>query len=383
MGTQRKMKRRDFLQFTSGALGIAGISPLYAARFTTTPDSTAAQPEMTRRTLGRTGLEYTPLGFGAMRTSDPAVIRRGMEMGINNLDTARGYMDGENERIVAKALSGIRDKVYITTKIKHGGLRQMRADLEASLQALDTDYIDILLRHSMRQPEDLAREETRQFLEEAKDSGKARFVGFSTHRNMASLLQAAADDGFYDVVLTAFNFKHGKEMTEAVEYATGKGIGVIAMKTQAGGYKENATENINSHQAALKWALSNEQITSAIPSMVTFQQLEENIAVPGTKFGWLDRKTLQYYGDAIDDRLCRFCDTCNGTCPNGVSVSDLNRCVMYADGYRDGDLANRAYLDLGAAGNAEACRDCRECVVRCVHGVNIAVNMKRAAELFA
>lgn len=373
------------MQIATGTAGIIGLSPVSLLSGTFSENrqaSESAHSDIPMRTLGKTGLEFTQLGFGAMRTSDPAVIRRGVEMGINNIDTARGYMDGENERIVAKALAGVREKVHISTKIKHGTPQQMRGDLEESLKALDTDYIDVLLRHSMKRPEDLEDEETRKFLEEAKASGKARFIGFSTHRRMASLLRAAGDDEFYDVVLTAFNFTHGEDLVNAVNYAAEKGIGIIAMKTQAGGYEEEATKNLNPHQTALKWVLSNNSVTSAIPSMVTFQQLEENHSVLDSKFGWLDRKTLDKYGHAIDEKLCRFCGACEDICPFGVPVSDLNRCVMYVDGYRDSDLAARAYREISSGNNARQCLECDECVVQCINGVNVARNMKRATELF-
>jgi len=382
MGKHHSMNRRRFLKITSGTIGVVGLAPVSLSGFQDAIKADAEPSEIKYRTLGRTGLKFTPLGYGAMRTSDPALIRQGVDMGINNIDTARGYMGGENERIVGKAISGVRGQVHITTKIKHGSLRRMESDLDDSLRALDTDYIDILLQHAMSRTSDLKDEETRAFLTRAKETGKARFVGFSTHRNMAALLQTAADDGLYDVVLTAYNFKHGDELTEAINYAADKGLGIIAMKTQAGGYEEASTAALNPHQAALKWVLSNKKVASAIPSMVTYQQLEENFNAVRKTFGFLDRKTLYRHGEAIDDKLCRMCDACSGMCPHGVNVADLNRCVMYVDGYDDSELAARAYREISASENADLCRDCDQCVVQCVKGVNVAANMRRATELF-
>ncbi|MCF7805951.1 MAG: aldo/keto reductase [Candidatus Marinimicrobia bacterium] len=383
MGKYHSMDRRRFLKITSGTIGVVGLAPLSLSGFQEMAEADTAPSEIKYRTLGRTGLKYTPLGFGAMRTSDPALIRQGVDMGINNIDTARGYMGGENERIVGEAIAGVRDQVHITTKIQHGSQVRMESDLNESLRALDTAHIDILLRHGMSSISDLGEEETREFLTKAKESGKARFVGFSTHRNMADLLRAAADDGLYDVVLAAYNFKHDDDMTEAVNYAADKGIGVIAMKTQAGGYDAASTAALNPHQAALRWVFSNENVTSAIPSMVTYQQLEENFGAMRKTFGFLDKKTLHRYGNAIDDKLCRMCDDCSGMCPHGVNVADLNRCVMYVDGYGDSDLGHSTYRELSASENADRCRDCDECVVQCTNGVNVAANMRRATEIFA
>lgn len=382
MKNSKPFTRRRFVKSVAGTLGIVGIGGLPVLHANQGNDRTAVtQESLPLRDVGDTGLKFTPLGYGAMRTSDPAVIRRALEMGINNIDTARGYMHGRNERIVAEAVRGMRDRVHITTKIRRTSYDQMRNDIDESLQALDTDYIDILLLHGVRNPSDLQTDHYKKVLTEAKEAGKVRFVGFSTHSNMANLLTAAAEDGFYDVVLAAYNFKHGEEMTAAIRNAAEAGIGVIAMKTQAGGYDVENT-NLNPHQAALKWVLSNEGVSSAIPSMVTFDQLEQNYQVMSTKFGWMDRKTLYKYGESIDDKLCRFCEECVPSCPYGVRISDVNRCVMYADGYGDLELARSSYAELETVANASICSTCDVCTVKCSKGVNVAANMRRAMELF-
>ena len=139
---------------------------------------------------------------------------------------------------------------------------------------------------------------------------------------------------------------------------------------------------LNPHQAALKWVLSNTHVCCAIPAMVTFDQLEENFKVMGEKFSWSDRKTLHRYGQVINERICRFCNRCKDQCAAGVAISDIQRCLMYAEGYTDETLAQAAYAELPATANLSACRVCSGCHVTCSNGVDIAANLQRALQRF-
>ncbi len=389
MAGSKMLSRREFVKnSTAGAVTIASIlgaksinggSNLLNAK----GDKKSAESNLEFRTLGRTGMKYTTLGFGAMRTSDPAVIRKAVDMGVNNIDTARGYMDGTNEGIVSKAVKDVRKQLFITTKIKISNPSRMMKDIETSLNALETDYVDILLLHSLRDPDAVHNEEALNVQRKLKEQGKIRFAGFSTHANQANVIRAALQDKFFDVILVAYNFKSEEETKKAIAEAAAANIGIIAMKTQAGGYEDKKMGNLSPHQAALKWVLADKNVTVAIPSMVTFEQVEENFQVMNSKLGWMDRKTLHRYGQVIDDKLCRMCGACDGQCPHGVQVADINRCLMYFEGYRDERLARQNYADIAAARNASRCSDCARCVVNCAHGLDIAGKMNHAQVLFA
>jgi len=385
MSGKQELSRRRFLKKSSTGLlavtGVYGVGVLAGRGSLLAAEKSS--PTIEYRTLGRTGMQYTTLGFGSMRTSDPAVIRKAIDMGINNIDTARVYMDGQNEAIVGKAIKGVRDKIFITTKIKIQDKKGMLQDAEASLKALGTEYVDILLLHSMKAPDHIENEEARSAMEQLKKEGKVRYVGFSTHRNMAQIIRASLKDKFFDVILVAYNFKSDDDLKGAIAEAAKANIGIIAMKTQAGGYEDKKMGDLSPHQAALKWVLSDHNVTCAIPSMVTFDQLTENFQVMGSKFGWLDRKTLHKYSQVIDHEYCRLCSACDGKCPHGVAISDVNRCIMYVDAYKDYDLARRNYRELAHSESATKCLDCDQCVVSCANGLDLDAKMKRAVELFA
>ncbi len=115
-----------------------------------------------------------------------------------------------------------------------------------------------------------------------KKDGKVRFMGFSTHRNEAVVIDAAAGKDDWDVILTSYNFQQAyrKELDAAIHKAAEAGIGIVAMKTLAGGgfLDKEKTKPINT-TAALKWALSNPDIHTTIPGMTQFDQLDLNVKI--------------------------------------------------------------------------------------------------------
>jgi predicted aldo/keto reductase-like oxidoreductase len=153
------------------------------------------------------------------------------------------------------------------------------------------------------------------------------------------------------------------------------------MKTQAGGYKTDALGAVSPHQAALKWVLQDTNISCAIPGMRDTQMLNDNIAVMGMKLTRADERVLDRYSAAIDPYYCHLCGQCEPTCPGGVAISVINRSLMYAEGYRNIELARETYREIPTRTSISACLDCDECVARCVNGLNIAGKMEKALRI--
>jgi len=258
----------------------------------------------------------------------------------------------------------------------------MMASLEASLKSLQTDYVDVIQLHDLSEVNQIKNKNAMEALQKMKKEGKARFIGFTTHRNQAELLKTAIQMNFYDMILVAYNFKSPEELGTAIQEAEKAGIGIVAMKTQAGGYKKHEMGNLSPHQAALKWVLQNPGVATTIPSMVTYAQLKENVQVMDSKMGWHDRKTLHRYGKAIDKTLCRMCDGCKDLCPHGVDILDVNRSLMYFEGYNDPRLAFETYMNIPSKKRPDVCRDCNSCVVKCKFGLNIRQKMMQALGTF-
>lgn len=383
----KTMNRREFLKLGAAtaavtAAGLGGASSLFGA------EGTGGSPELVYRTLGRTGLKVTVVSFGAMLTPEYEVIRAGFEQGINYVDTARRYMGGRNEDIVGKALKGLRNKVYVATKLDPSSVtkKDIFAGMETSLQKLGTDHVDVIQVHNMKSGTDRAfNPEIREALLELRKQGKVRFFGVTTHTNQTEVLNAlAADpDKFYDTVLVAYNFKSDEDLRAAVARVAKAGMGVIAMKTQAGGYKTAALGPLSPHQAALKWVLQDKSVSCAIPGMKDMQMLKEMTSVMGMKLTSRDERILERYADAIEPYYCHLCGQCEPTCPNGVAISVINRALMYAEGYGELKLARATYTEVGPAHSASLCAGCTECTAQCAHGLDIAGKMRQARTLLA
>jgi hypothetical protein len=384
----RELSRRAFIK--AGLWGGAGA----AACFGGLPDFVSAastgfseNPAPVYRTLGRTGLKITVVSFGAMLTPEPEVIRAGLDQGINYIDTARRYMNGKNEGIVAQAIKGRRDKVYLATKARPTSdtKKEIFQDVEESLIELQTDHIDVIQLHSLKSKERAFIPEVREALVQLRKQGKARFFGVTTHTNQAEVVNALADDPdrFFDVALVGYNFKSPPEIKQAIARASQAGIGIVAMKTQTGGYQTTALGPVSPHQAALKWTLQDPNITAAIPGMKDLAHLKEDLAVMGMALTRGDEQILKRYGQAISPYYCQLCGSCEGFCSRGVAISDINRCLMYAEAYGSLDLAVDTYREIPTRASLKACLECSECTASCVNGLNIPAKLERASRLFA
>ena len=218
-----------------------------------------------RRAVGRTGILVSPVGFGASRTNEESLIQYAISKGINFIDTGRSYNNGNNEKLVGKAVSGIRKDIVIQSKIRldpnevtSGGKGKKGAEeirnilnskTEASLKALNTDYIDILLYHDASEENLLFHDAVMKFFEEMKSSGVIKAHGFSTHNDLLNLPERNNKELFYDIIMVPFNYKGSfvhsvtgrysewdqNRLVSALAEAGNKGIGVIAMKTCSGG----------------------------------------------------------------------------------------------------------------------------------------------------
>jgi uncharacterized protein len=375
---QQNIDRRSFIKVgaLSAAAAVSGL-PVVSA------DEPAKEPVL--RKLGRTGLEITTVSVGAMRTSEVSVFRAAFDAGANYVDTARGYMGGKNEKIVGKALEGYRDKVYVATKVPPSTPEKMKQNIDKSLAALGLDHVDLLQLHAIDSKTRVMDKTYREVLAEAKKHGKTRFIGITCHKNEPEVLNALADDPdeFFDTVLVVYNFNSKPAVKEAIARVAKAGMGVIAMKTQQGGYKTKALGGVSPHQAALKFVLQNPNVTAAVPAMVDLKQVKEDMAAMHMKLTQADLDILRRYQLATAGVYCHRCGACTPTCRANLDIAHINRSLMYADGYGDRQLALATYAELAPAMRADACGGCEVCSARCPNGLDIAERMRRARDVFA
>src|SRR4030043_690941 len=138
----KRMGRRKFIKTISSTL--LGITTPNILKVRSSLGKSEKGTNLEYRTLGKTGLKVTVVSMGVMNCSDPSVLLRAFDLGINFYDTAPSYMRGTNEEMVGAALKGKREKVLIQTKVREHDEKKMRVSVERSLRRLRTDYIDVL-----------------------------------------------------------------------------------------------------------------------------------------------------------------------------------------------------------------------------------------------
>ncbi|HVN03407.1 MAG TPA: aldo/keto reductase [Bryobacteraceae bacterium] len=349
-----------------------------------------ASPELHYRTLGKTGLSVTCVGFGCMITSDASVIERAADIGITYFDTARVYQSGNNERMVGAALKGRRQHITLSSKTPSKTKETALADLDTSLRELGTDHLDIWYLHAKTKPSDVT-DELIDAQQTAKQAGKIRFAGVSTHSGQVELIPALTANPHIDVILTAYNFSMGQKLDPVIAAAHAAGKGVVAMKVMAGGMRlakpgdklYTTFQKQGALLSALRWVLKNQDIGTTIPSMTDMDQLDENLRAMTGGFSKSDEDLLARRLEYIAPLYCRMCGACDGTCAKGLPVADLLRYLTYADGYGQFSLGRERFLELPAEVAQVRCDSCTTCTVDCPHGVRVSERLTRAQELFA
>jgi hypothetical protein len=324
-----------------------------------------------------------------MVTSDASVIERASDIGINYFDTARGYQHGNNERMVGAALKKKRKDLVLSSKSGAHSKDGLLSDLDTSLRELGTDFLDIWYLHGRDRTSDVSDElfEAQQI---AKQQGKIRFAGVSTHK-AKDMIPFLVKRAAVDVVLTTYNFTMDKGMGEVIEQASQAGMGVVAMKVMAGGFRPGNPRRAFYPQltkdgallAALKWVLKNPNVNTTIPSMTDMDQLEENLKAMAEPYTQVEEKLLAQQLERITPLYCRMCGDCEGTCAKGLPVADLLRYLTYAEGYGQFSLGREHFLAQPAEVTSVRCQDCASCTVTCRFGVEVASRLEHAQELFA
>jgi predicted aldo/keto reductase-like oxidoreductase len=386
-----KSSRRNFLVAAGLALPTAALASTTNLRQKDPKLPQISSSGLSYRVLGKTGLKVTSVGFGCMITSDPSVIEKGADLGITYFDTARSYQNGNNERMVGAALKAKRNSLTLSTKTGARTKEEALKHIDTSLSELGTDHVDIWYLHGKTKPEDLTDEllEAQQI---AKKAGKTRFVGVSTHGGQPELIPAVINKmPHFDVILTSYNFSMDPGMDALIDSAVKAGVGIVAMKVMAGGFRrskpgEKLYETLKrdgAMLAALKWTLKNKNVHTTVPSITDMEQLDENLKAMTVPFTDADKKILFAQLEYIRPLYCRMCGSCSGQCPKGLPVSDMLRYLSYSEGYGQYQLARENYLALSTEVRDVRCKDCGACAIQCPHGVKVAERLQIAQELLA
>ncbi len=406
--SKSSFERRDFLKL--GATGFAasavaaGCATVAAEQKPSTPVAAAPEPPKpeapakptgtARRKLGRTGIEVPLVSMGVMNADNPNLVKAALDGGMFLLDTAHGYQDGRNEEMLGTVLPGRKrdsfvlcTKVFVSTLDRQTGLfgpktrgEEISEKLDISLKRLGLDHVDVLYLHCQSAREGVLHGALMKALEKVKKDGKARFIGVSTHKNEPEVLRAAVEGKLYDVVLTSYNFKqdHHLEVQKAIGEAALAGLGIVAMKTQAGVYWDKEKTKPIDMKAALRWALRDPNVATAIPGFTTFDQLQDDLIV------MREPALTPADGEKLRDEklaglFCQGCEECLEACRQHLPIPELMRSYMYGHAYRNREAAQSLLLALDLP--RTPCGDCDSCPVVCAKGFDVRDRIRDIARL--
>ena len=380
MNKTNKLERRDFLKLGAGSLAAGVLSAGCAtvasnqqkklpAEAATPKQAPAAEPAAPvaksagppRRVLGRTGIEVPIVSMGVMNADNPNLVRAALDGGIFLLDTAHGYQEGRNEEMLGTVLKDrkrdsfvIATKVHLSTLDRKTGLfsketrgEEIAEKLDISLKRLGLDHVDVLHLHNQSARESVLYEPVLRALEKAKRDGKARFLGCL-------------------------------EVQKAVAEAAQAGLGIVAMKTQAGVYWDKEKQSPINMKAALKWALRDPNVHTAIPGFTTLDQLQADLEVlRDPTLTDDDKRSLE--APKLVGFFCQGCDQCLDPCLEKLPIPELMRSFMYAHAYRNREAAQALLLELDLP--ESPCGDCGACPVRCAKGFDVRQRVRDIVRL--
>lgn len=376
---------------------------------------------MLYRKLGSTGKEVSILGLGCMRLPvmdgqynkvniDSAIplIQKAIDNGVNYIDTAYSYHNGQSETVIAEALmGGYREKVFIADKLP-SWLIQKRTDmdqyLKKQLERLQTEQIDFYLLHSVKEDNwsNLESLGVLDFLDDAVNDGRIKYTGFSFHGEI-ELFFDVIDSYNWDICQVQYNivdenYQAGKE---GIRYASSQGVGVVIMEPLRGGtLVKNVPPEVQEiwDEAVIKrrpveWALrylwDQEEVDVVLSGMTTFEDLDENLDIAGhglantltpTEKELIKEVRVAYKGrKKINCTQCGYCMPC----PSGVNIpvnfEQLNHAYMFQD--VENSRMNY-YMLLKDGERASSCTECGDCEKICPQMVPIQKILKKVHETF-
>ena len=365
--------RRTFLQ----AGGLATASALSLAPGLKAQDAPAKVVTVPRRPLGKTGVDITMLNQGAVKVQSlDRIFRFAFANGIRTFDTARVYgSEPDFKKWFARAPE-VRKQIFLVTKDTPRTPSQMMKMVDQRLETLGTDYIDLFFIHGLGDEHSLddainlvKSKEFKETAEAIRKSGKAKFVGFSTHhKDRAQIIQAAAEGGIVDAIMLQYTPWLDKDapLNRALDACWKKGIGLISMKQIAGkGFGDQregsilddvvrrvpmlAEKKLSPFQGLLHAIWTDERISSCCVSMRNTDQIREN-ADAARRFEPLEQADIRQLRDATLAHNPTLCADCDGRCSTAAGTTaelgNLTRFLTYHEHLGDRTEARRQFAAL-------------------------------------
>jgi uncharacterized protein len=372
---------------------------------------------MIYRQLGRTGLTVSQLGFGAMRLPMKDVngsevvdrelaipmFHRAFEAGLNYVDTAVGYCNQDSQRAVGEALRSWHGKddaappIVISTKNPCYGEdeKEWWSNLENSLERLGVAAIDIYNHHGInweRYQNDVEPRVSK-WMRTAKDQGLVRHICFSFHDSNEALVRII-DTGYVESITLQYNLLN-RLLEPGIAHAREKNVGIVVMGPVAGGRLGGSSEVLAGivpgiarvPELALRFVLSNPDVTVALSGMSTLQQVEENTLTASDRVSLSedDLAAIRQHVERLAEMANLYCTGCKYCmpCEQGVNIPYIFEMYNLGQVYGLWEIARENYEKFPdwqwiGGKRADECIECGDCEEKCPQRIQIREQLKAA-----
>jgi uncharacterized protein len=397
---------------------------LYAIVISLLAITNKRKTSMLYRTMKKNGDSLSILGFGAMRLAQKDMkideeratrqIRSAIDQGVNYVDTAWPYHDGESEPVLGRALAdGYRERVRLATKLPSWMIKsraEMDRYLDAQLKKLNTDRIDYYLLHALNGVlwDSLTTMNVLDFLEKAKRDGRIINAGFSFHGVLEDF-RRIVDANDWEFCQIQYNYLDTENQAgrKGLAYAADKGLGVIVMEPLRGGNLgrhsppssvqaiwDAAPQKRSPVEWALRWVWNHPEVTVVLSGMNEESHIAENIAIAESAYpNSLSDIELQFVEKAAQEYRkimkvgCTGCGYCQ-PCPSGVLIPSCFEIYNNMHMFNAADEAPFFYVARtggalsGKPGYASQCVQCGECLEKCPQQIDIPAFLEMVAAEF-
>ncbi len=404
--------RRAFLQ--AGALAAA------AATLGTTgaqaQEPAAKTSALPTRKIGKTGLEMTMLEMGSGALRDKSVLDKMLRLsfaaGVRTFDTAKVYGTEPGFRRWFEQAPEVRKQIVLVTKDEVRTADQMLTKIDERLKALGTDYVDFYFVHGLGDPSSppnavafAKSKELADVADKLRKSGKAKFIGFSTHhKDRAAIIQSAAEGGIFDAIMLQYTPWLDKDapLNKALDAAHKKGIGLITMKQVAGNFPSRPDFNVleevvkrvpmlkekglKPYQGLLQAIWTDERISGSCVSIKTTDQLREN-ADAARRYEPLKAAEIEQLRDAAlacGPMMCADCDgRCMAAAGTKAELGNLARFLTYHEFHGNRAEARRQFAMLPPEARDWSGADLEAARAACPNGLDFATLLPEAERLLS